>query len=93
MSERMVLPGKDRHEVAYMAVAEADLDGNTLLTFQETADLMRVGRHTLNDWLAVSWGPPCINLSPPGRQRRTLRFIRIEVLRFIEAQKLWEAAA
>ncbi len=77
-----------------MAVAEVELDeGTVLLTFQETADLLRVGRHTLTDWMAENWGPPCVDLAPPHRTRRTLRFIRAEVLRFIEAQKLWEAAA
>lgn len=75
-----------------MAAAELEED-SVLLTFQETADLMRVGRHTLVDWMAESWGPPCIDLAPPGRARRTLRFVRADVVRFIEARKLWEAAA
>lgn len=73
---------------------QADLDGtDELLTVQETADLMRIGRHTLMDWLAARWGPPCVDLAPPGRRRRTLRYSRLDVLRFVEAQKLWEATA
>ena len=76
-----------------MIEAEVDLDGNVLLTVKETADLMRIGRHTLMDWLAASWGPPCLDLAPPGRTRRTLRYYRSDVLRFIDSQKLWGAAA
>ena len=76
-----------------MAKVERDLDGNVLLTVQETIDLMRIGRHTLSDWMAECWGPPAVDLSPPGRKHRTLRFYRQDVMRFIEAQKLWQAAA
>jgi hypothetical protein len=79
--------------MAYMADAERDLDGSVLLTVQETIDLMRIGRHTLMDWMAESWGPPCVDLAPPGRRKRTLRYYRADVLRFIEARKLWEPAA
>ena len=68
-----------------MAEAEAGLDGTVLMTVQEAADLLRIGRHTIMDWLAQSWGPPCINLSPPGRRKRTLRYYRADVLRFIDS--------
>lgn len=77
-----------------MAEEQRDLDeGNVLLTVQETIDLMRIGRHTLSDWAAECWGPPVVDLSPPGRQKRTLRYYRTDVLRFIEDRKLWRAAA
>jgi hypothetical protein len=89
----MVLTGKDGHEVTYMTEAAVDLDGNVLLTVQETVDLLRIGRHTLMDWMAERWGPPCVDLAPPGRKKRTLRYARVDVLQFIQAQKLWEAAA
>jgi hypothetical protein len=70
-----------------------ELDDNVLLTVAETADLLRIGRHTLTDWMAASWGPPCVDLAPPGRNRRTLRYYRADVLRFVETQKLWGATA
>ena len=76
-----------------MTEAEADLDGNVLLTVDETAALLRIGRHTLMDFIAENWGPPAINLAPPGRRRRVLRFDRLQVLRWVEMQKLWTAAA
>jgi hypothetical protein len=75
-----------------MAEREHDLDeSNVLLTVQETIDTLRVGRHTLADWAAECWGPPVVDLSPPGRQKRTLRYYRADVLRWVESRKLWEA--
>jgi hypothetical protein len=70
---------------------QRDLDGNILLTTQETIDLLRVGRHTLSDWEAECWGPPVVDLSPPGRLKRTLRYYRQDVLQWVESRKLWQA--
>lgn len=74
-------------------VVERELDGDVLLTVQETIDLMRIGRHTLSDWASECWGPPVVELSPPGRRKRVLRYYRRDVLRFIERGKLWQAPA
>jgi len=76
-----------------MTEAEVDLDGNVLLTVNETAALLRIGRHTLMDFIDQNWGPPAINLAPPGRRKRVLRFDRVQVLRWVEMQRLWTAAA
>jgi hypothetical protein len=73
-----------------MAETGQDLEGTTLLTVQETVDLLRVGRHTLADWEAERWGPPCVDLSPPGRLKRTKRYFRHEVMRWVEGRRLWE---
>lgn len=70
---------------------EHDLGGDTLLTVQETIDLLKIGRHTLADWERACWGPPVVELSPPGRQKRQLRYFRRDVERFVEARRLWEA--
>lgn len=75
-------------------MTEADLDDRSLLlTLDETAELLKIGRHTLLNFIAESWGPPAIDLAPPGRRKRLLRFERVQVLRWVEMQKLWEAAA
>lgn len=77
-----------------MAETGHDLaEGNTLLTVQQTIDLLAVGRHTLADWREERWGPPCIELSPPGRQKRVLRYARRDVERWVEDRKLWEPSA
>lgn len=54
-----------------------------LLTLREAAKLLRLSERTL--WLLVErpGGPPVVDLAPPGARRRTLRFRRTELLRWL----------
>jgi hypothetical protein len=84
---------RDHHGHRDGNVTESELADEQLLTLDETAALLRVGRHTLEGFIAQSWGPPAIDLTPPGRRKRLLRFDRRQVARWIELQSLWKACA
>jgi hypothetical protein len=58
-------------------------DESLLLTVEEAARLLRVGRNTLWAWERRGHGPEPIHVGSQDAKRRTLRYRRADLIDFI----------
>jgi hypothetical protein len=62
-----------------------DNETSVLLTVSEAMRLLRVSRNILWAWDRAGYGPEPIHVGRPGARRRTIRYRRADLMKFIGA--------